>query len=144
MAPYALWPGHEGQCGAEDTPLGYVSFAGEEDAPVDKDTCLAILETVTYPIVFVDTTHTVRYLNKAARRRYYEQRGVPNLEGKSIFDCHQAATKAQMLQLFERMRGGEDEIYLKVNKYNEKVFVVAVRKQDGELLGYYERFECVQ
>lgn len=110
---------------------------------IDRETLLAIVETVTYPIVFVDTTHTVRFLNKAARRRYYEQRGVPNLLGKSIFDCHQETTRAQIVQLFDRMRAGEDEIYLKVNKYREKVFIVAVRGQDGALIGYYERFEAM-
>jgi hypothetical protein len=38
---------------------------------------------------------------------------------------------------------GEDEIFLKINKYQEKETVIGVRNIDGQLLGYYERFETV-
>lgn len=108
---------------------------------MDRDAYLAILETVPTPIVFVDTSHTIRYLNRAARRRYYEKRGLSSLEGRSIFACHKQASTDQIMQLFARMQAGEDEIFLKVNKDGERVTVVAVRGADGVLLGYYERFD---
>ncbi|MCX5817136.1 MAG: PAS domain-containing protein [Proteobacteria bacterium] len=101
----------------------------------------AILDSIKHPIVFVDNDHIVRYLNRAAKVRYYEKRGYSELIGKSIFDCHNPASVNQIRQIHKRLQEGEDEIFLKINKDQEKVIVVGVRDCDGRLLGYYERFE---
>ncbi|HIT95089.1 MAG TPA: hypothetical protein IAC43_07870, partial [Candidatus Faecivivens stercoripullorum] len=45
----------------------------------------AILDSIPYRIVFVDTDHIIRYLNKEARHHYYDVRGYDELVGKSIF-----------------------------------------------------------
>ncbi len=103
--------------------------------------CTAILDSIRHPIVFVDNDHIIRYLNKAARVRYYEKRGYAEMIGKSIFDCHNSSSVNQIKQLHQRLLSGEDEIFLKVNKDQEKVTIVGVRDIDGKLLGYYERFE---
>lgn len=38
----------------------------------------------------------MRYLNKAARIRYYEKRGYSNLIGKSLFECHNSKSQEQI------------------------------------------------
>lgn len=43
---------------------------------MNSETYRAILDTVASPIVFVGNDHVIRHLNKAARVRYYDQRGV--------------------------------------------------------------------
>jgi PAS domain S-box-containing protein len=101
----------------------------------------AILDSIESPIVFVDNDHIIRYLNKAAKVRYYEKRGHADLIGKSLFDCHKPESKEYIVRLHERLLAGETTIFLKVNKDRERVTVVAVRNTDGRLLGYYERFE---
>ena len=101
----------------------------------------AILDSVPSPIVFVDNDHVIRFLNKAARQRYYERRGHSALIGKSLFDCHAPPSQEQVVAFHNRLMAGEDEIFLKVNKDGERVTVVRVRDLDGQLIGYYERFE---
>ena len=101
----------------------------------------AILDSISSPIVFVDNNHTVRYLNKAARIRYYEKRGVSDLIGKSLFDCHSLLSERTIRDIHARLQAGEDEIFLKVDQDRLKVTVVGVRDPEGKLIGYYERFE---
>jgi len=108
---------------------------------MNMEFCMAILDSIRHPIVFVDTDHIIRYLNKAARVRYYEKRGYAEMMGKSIFDCHNSSSGNQIQQLYKRLEDGEDEIFLKINKDQEKVTLVSVRDSEGKLLGYYERFE---
>lgn len=102
----------------------------------------AILDTLKHPVVFVDNDHIIRYLNRAAKVRYYEKRGYSDLIGKSIFDCHNPTSVNQMRETHKRLLEGEDEVHLQLNKDQNKVtVVVGVRDGDGRLLGYYERFE---
>jgi PAS domain S-box-containing protein len=108
---------------------------------ISRETYAAILETINHPIVFVDTDHVIRYLNKPAMKRYYEVRGYSNLIGKSLFDCHNEDSRKHIMALYERLQAGENEIFLKIGKFNEKITVIPVRDKDGTLLGYYERFE---
>lgn len=103
-------------------------------------TAFAIFDSFDRPLVFVDTEHIVRYNNRAAIAVYCAKRGWATLEGRSIFACHSPASQARMLELFDRLVAGEDEIGLNVNSRNEQVTLVAVRDGEGALLGYYERF----
>ena len=108
---------------------------------ISQHAYLAILDTINHPIVFVDTAHVIRYLNKPAMKRYYEVRGYSDLIGKSLFDCHNEDSRTHIMALYERLQAGENEIFLKIGKFNEKITVIAVRDRNGTLLGYYERFE---
>jgi PAS domain S-box-containing protein len=108
---------------------------------MDQKIYEAILDSIDSPIVFVDNKHIVRYLNKAAKSRYYEKRGYSNLIGKSLFGLHKPASKEAIKSLHKRLMAGENEIILQENKSKEKITVVGVRTIDGQLIGYYERFE---
>lgn len=109
----------------------------------DTETLLAILDTINHPIVFVDNNHIIRYLNKPAEKRYYDKRGYPDLVGKSLFDCHKPESNERVREIHDRMKNGEDEIFLKVSSENENLTVIAVRDKQGALIGYYERFEKI-
>ena len=100
----------------------------------------ALLNTLQSPVVFVDNDHMIRYLNRAAQVRYYEQRGFSDLVGKSLFDCHNENSEQCMKQIHARLVEGEDRVLLKTNA-TETITVVAVRDPDRQLLGYYEYFE---
>ena len=103
----------------------------------------AILDSVKHPIVFVDNDHIIRYLNRAAKVRYYEKRGYSELLGKSIFDCHNPVSVHQILQVHKRLQDGQIEVRLRLNKDQERVTTVfvGVRDGNGRLLGYFERSE---
>ena len=101
----------------------------------------AILDSIPYRIVFVDTDHIIRYLNKEARHNYYDVRGYDELVGKSIFECHSEKSKEMLIAAVEKLRNHGNEIYLGVSVYNERKYINPVRNEKGELIGYFERFE---
>jgi len=110
---------------------------------ISHDTCVAMLDTISHAIVFVDNGHVIRYLNQAAKKRYCEQRGYSDLIGKSLLDCHRPPSQTQIKEVYQRLLAGEEQVSLGVNQYNELTTVVAVRDEDRNLLGYYEWFEKV-
>ena len=100
-----------------------------------------ILDSIPYRIVFVDTDHIIRYLNKEAKHHYYDVRGYDNLIGKSIFECHSEKSKEMLIAADEKLKNHGNEIYLGVSVYNERKYINPVRNEKGELVGYFERFE---
>jgi DUF438 domain-containing protein len=97
----------------------------------------AFLDSLKHPFVFVDTDHVIRYMNKAATDRY---KGRPAEVGRSIFDCHNENSKRIILDVFESLKMGEDEKIIADDEH-DRVFMRAVRDKEGNLVGYYERFE---
>ncbi|MEM5948094.1 PAS domain-containing protein [Spirochaetia bacterium 38H-sp] len=95
-----------------------------------------IFESVPVPVVFVDTSHVIRYVNRAARDKYAKP--DRSLVGRSIFDCHSEASCEIIKRCYERLVAGEDVVSMRINKKADVVFLVAVRDDAGRLLGYYE------
>ena len=110
---------------------------------ISLETAFAIFDSYPTPFVFVDNDHIVRYNNQAAIATYCVKRGWTTLVGRSIFACHNQASREKILALHDRLLAGEDEIPLQVNPRNEQVTLVAVRDTARQLLGYYERFTPV-
>jgi DUF438 domain-containing protein len=108
---------------------------------MDETTLRLILDALPFPIVFVDTTHTIRLMNKRARIHYYEERGYRDLIGKSVFDCHNETSKERILKIVETLKNHGREVFLTVTAKNERLYVTPVRDDAGELIGYFERFE---
>jgi len=104
--------------------------------------CRSIVECFPYPVVFVDLTHTIRYMNRAARYHYHEERGHSDLIGRSLFDCHhEQASRKKIEQFLEVFKKDSKERFLGVSDRNMRIYVSPVRGPEGELIGYYERFE---
>lgn len=98
----------------------------------------AILDAYPYEIVFVDRTHTVRYMNKTAKKRYEGRVFI----GNSLFNCHNESTKPKIEAFLERADAGEDEMFEVYNgKTGEREFFTPVRDSSGTVIGYFERHE---
>ncbi|HBV85946.1 MAG TPA: hypothetical protein DEF42_04610 [Desulfosporosinus sp.] len=110
---------------------------------MDREKMLSyILDSYPYPIAFVDCDHVIRYLNKRAEYHYYQERGYRDLIGKSIFDCHLNPKSEEMIKsVVEQLKNHANEVFLKVSPRNERIYIVPVRDENGELIGYFERFE---
>jgi DUF438 domain-containing protein len=104
---------------------------------VDTSLMAALLESLKDRVVFVDTDHMIRYMNKAAIAHYDDG---AELIGRSVLDCHNENSKRQIIEIFAAMRAGLDERLITDNE-KERIFMRAVRDPDGELIGYYERYE---
>ena len=98
----------------------------------------AILDAYPYEIVFVDRTHTVRYMNKTAKKRYEGRVFI----GNSLFNCHNESTKPKIEAFLERADAGENEMFEVYNgKTGEREFFTPVRDSSGTVIGYFERHE---
>jgi len=96
-----------------------------------------LLDSLKDPFVFCDTSHVIRYMNRAAIERYA---GKPAEIGRSIFDCHNEESNLQIAQVADSLALGEDEVLI-TDDERHRVYMRAVRDAEGTLLGYYERYE---
>ena len=97
----------------------------------------ALLDNLVGPLMYVDMDHVIRYMNKAAIAHYC---GGAALLESSVLDCHTEQQGAVLLEIFEAMRDGEEE-RLTIEDERRRVYMRAVRDEEGRLLGYYERYE---
>lgn len=98
----------------------------------------AILDAYPYEIVFCDRAHTVRFLNRAAQKRYA---GVVHI-GDSLFGCHNERARAKIEAFLARADAGEGEMFEALNTHKgEREFFVPVRDEGGKVIGYFERHE---
>lgn len=104
---------------------------------LDAPLMAALLDSLKDPVVFVDTSHVVRYVNKTAIAHFDEGTG---LLGRSVLDCHNQASQQQIIEIMAAMETGEEERLITDNE-KHRIFMRAVRDPDGKLIGYYERYE---
>ncbi len=100
-----------------------------------------ILNSIPYPILFVNCDHIITYMNDAAQYHYHKERGYDNLLGKSLFTCHNEKSKQKILEAFEKIKNHGNEVFIGVSIKNQRIYMNPVRDEHGELIGYFERFE---
>lgn len=97
-----------------------------------------ILDAYPYEIVFVDTNHVVRYMNKTAQMRYKGRVTT----GNSLFNCHNEGSKVKIEQFLQRANNGEEEMFETYNtKTGEREFFTPVKDSNNVVIGYFERHE---
>lgn len=104
---------------------------------IDATLMAAILDSLKDPLLFADTAHTIRYMNRAAIA-YYEE--GESLMGRSLLDCHNAQSQATILEILDAMHAGLEERLITDNEQH-RIYMRAVRDAEGRVLGYYERYE---
>ena len=101
----------------------------------------SVLEQDPAPVVLCDLDHTIVYMNPSAMARYAKHGGGA-LVGSSLLDCH----NPQSNELIERVVAwfaqdkDHNSVYTFYNeKENKDVYMIALRGDDGALIGYYEK-----
>jgi len=101
----------------------------------------SIVEQDDQAIVVCDTMHTVIYMNPAAVEEY-NRRGGANIVGMSLFDCHNPQSGEKIRKVVDWFAKDKDNNVVHTF-YNEKrnmdFYMVALRDDSGELIGYYEK-----
>lgn len=101
---------------------------------IDQDRCA---------VVICNLQHEILYMNTAAVIRYEKYGGI-HLIGKNLLHCHNAQSQ-EMIQKTLRWFAESKEhniIYTARNvKDNKDVYMVALRDDEGTLIGYYEKHE---
>ena len=101
----------------------------------------SVIDSDSAPIVICNLRHEIVYMNPAAKERYKKH---GELTGKSLMSCHDADSKEKIERVLEWF--GEDKTHNKVytfrnDKENKDVYMIALRDDDGTLIGYYEKHE---
>ena len=91
----------------------------------------SVIDADDAPVVICDLEHTIVYMNPTAVKRY-EKRGGAALVGRSIKGCHNGDSNAKIEQVIA---------WFKKDKENKDVYMIALRNDEGELIGYYEKHE---
>ena len=94
-------------------------------------------------IVICDRNHTIIYMNPPAVADYGKYGGAALL-GRSVLDCHGPASKQRIQQVLAWFAESPDHniIYTShSSSRNMDIYMVALRNEDGTLLGYYEKHE---
>lgn len=103
----------------------------------------SVLDEDKSPVVICDLEHTVIYMNPSACQRY-EKQGGARLLGKSLLACHNAKSAEIINKVISWFResGENNRIYtFRNDKENKDVYMIALRDDNGELIGYYEKHE---
>lgn len=101
---------------------------------IDQDRCA---------VVICNLDHEIIYMNPAAAARY-ARRGGARLVGRSLLDCHNEKSGEVIKKVVAWFVESTDHniIYTSHNKKeNKDVYMVALRDEDGTLIGYYEKHE---
>lgn len=101
----------------------------------------SIIEQDNAAVVICDLEHTVIYMNPAAKQQYKK---YGNLLGKSLLDCHNDKSRETIKKVVNWFTESENHnlIYTFHNeKQNKDVYMVALRDDNGRLIGYYEKHE---
>ena len=101
---------------------------------IDEDQCA---------VVICDINDIIIYMNPAAQERY-NKRGGASLLGKSLLDCHndQSNKMIQKIKEWFQLSQTNNRIYISYNeKENKDVYMIALRNELGEVIGYYEKHE---
>lgn len=101
---------------------------------IDQDRCA---------VVICNLRHEMIYMNPAASSRY-EKHGGNKLVGKSLLDCHNAKSQEMIkktINWFEKSKENNIVFTYHNEKENKDVYMVALRDDEGTLIGYYEKHE---
>lgn len=103
----------------------------------------SIIDMDIMPVVICDLEHTIIYMNPSATERY-SKRGGYSLVGKSLLDCHNEKSNIIIKKVVEWF--GKDKNNNRIFTYhnpkeNKDVYMIALRNDNGKLIGYYEKHE---
>lgn len=103
----------------------------------------SVLEADRAAVVICDLEHTIIYMNPVAIERYAKW-GGKDLMGKSLLNCHNEKSCEMIQKVVEWFKASKDNniVYTFFNqKENKDVYMVALRNEEGNLIGYYEKHE---
>lgn len=104
----------------------------------------SVLDQDRCPVVICNLEHTILYMNPVAVERYKKWGGA-SLIGKNLLDCHNERSKKLIGQVLDWFRESQEHNIMHTfynGKENKDIYMVALRSDEGDLIGYYEKHEC--
>ncbi|MBE6837248.1 MAG: fatty acid/phospholipid synthesis protein PlsX [Ruminococcus sp.] len=103
----------------------------------------SVIDTDIAPVVICDLEHIIVYMNPSAVSSY-EKWGGDKLMGKSLLDCHNSVSVEKINRVVDwfKIDKNNNRIFTFHNKKeNKDVYMIALRDEKGDLIGYYEKHE---
>ena len=103
----------------------------------------SIIDQDPMPVVVCDLTNVIVYMNPAAIEAFGDD-GGEKLIGLLIFDCHSRASAEKIDGVVRWFSESPDNNIIHTmykEKRDEDIYMVALRDDDGTLIGYYEKHE---
>lgn len=103
----------------------------------------SIIDQDRAAVVICDINHTIIYMNQAAINNY-SKRGGEKLLGTSLFDCHNADSNEKIVRVVDWFKQSIDNNVIYTyhdDKKNKDEYMVALRDENQNLIGYYEKHE---
>lgn len=103
----------------------------------------SVLDADNTAIVLCDINHTIIYMNPSAVRRYAKKGGA-DLVGHSLLTCHNEESNSiiRMVVLWFGENKNNNRVFTFHNdKENKDIYMIALRDDTGNLIGYYEKHE---
>ena len=103
----------------------------------------SVLEQDRAAIVLCDLEHTIVYMNPVAAA-HYSKYGGASLIGKCLLDCHNPQSRESIEKVVAWFAKSPENnmIYTFHNEKQKKdIYMVALRDENGQLIGYYEKHE---
>ena len=94
-------------------------------------------------VVICDLEHTIIYMNPAAIASYAKHGGAALL-GKSVLTCHNPQSRQTIQRVIDWFAADKSHNLIFTHydeKHDRDVYMVALRDDDGNLIGYYEKHE---
>lgn len=103
----------------------------------------SVIDADEAAVVICDLAHTIVYMNPSAIARYSKSGGAA-LMGSSLLDCHNDKANEKIKEVVAWFAASEDhnKVFTFHNvKENKDVYMIALRDENGALIGYYEKHE---
>lgn len=103
----------------------------------------SVIDQDRMPVVICNLEHEVIYMNEAADR-FYANRGGHKIMGQNLMRCHSPLSCEKILKVLEWFKADKNNnmIYTaREEEDNKDIYMVALRDEQGELIGYYEKHE---
>lgn len=103
----------------------------------------SIIEQDREHVVICDLNHTILYMNPSAIRDYAKYGGA-SLLGRSLMNCHNPQSVAAIQKVVDWFAADKSHNLIFTHydtKHDRDVYMVALRDDDGNLIGYYEKHE---
>ena len=103
----------------------------------------SIVEQDKEAVVICNLQHEIIYMNPAAVSRY-AKRGGADLVGRSLLNCHSPQSNEKIFEVVKWFSESRENNRVFTNhneKENMDVYMVALRDDEGTLIGYYEKHE---
>lgn len=94
-------------------------------------------------VVMCNLEHKIVYMNPAACE-HYAKYGGEKLFGKNLLECHNPKSREmieKVIAWFEKSKSNNRIYTYYSEKENKDVYMIALRDENGELIGYYEKHE---